>query len=60
MAKEYSIELTLTLPFTARNMEQAEERAATLDNDIGEALGKLKLRWLGDLDYAWGDIEEEE
>lgn len=60
MAKDYTVEVTLVMPFTASGPTQAEERAATLEDAIGEAISRLKLRWLGDVDFQWSEIEGEE
>lgn len=59
MAKDYTVEVILVIPFTASGPTQAEERAAILEDAIGESLGKLNPRWLGDIDAQWGEVEED-
>jgi hypothetical protein len=60
MAREYEVEVNLTIRFTASGQTQAEERTQTLDDAIGQALGKLKYRWVGDIDQATAEPEEVE
>ena len=58
MAKDYTVEVALTIPITASGPTQAEQRAETLDAAIGKALGEIKYSWVGDIDQATSEPEE--
>ena len=55
--KDYSIEITVTIPITARNEEQAQERAELLLDCI-KFEGPKRAKWYGDVDFGDPAVEE--
>ena len=47
--KDYTVTITMTIPIQARNQEQAEERAETMENAVKIDLPK-SARWYNGID----------
>lgn len=59
--KRYTATVSILVPITARNDEQAQERATTLQEAAANGLLALRKPWIdGDMDYPEPEIEEEE
>ena len=55
--KDYTVTITMTIPIQARNQEQAEERAETMENAIKIDLPK-SARWYNGIDEFANTVEE--
>ena len=55
--KDYTVIITMTIPIQARNQEQAEERAETMENAIKIDLPK-SARWYTGIDEFANSAEE--
>ena len=53
---EYAVTITHIYNLTARNEEQAEERAQDLENALG--IKNLKVRWQWDMDSSECQVDE--
>ena len=54
---DYNVTITFSIPITARNGEQAEERAEQLTQAV-QLDPKFKKPWLGDMDAPETEVEE--
>lgn len=57
MAKDYNVTISFTIPITARNQDQAEERAGQLQDWIKLDSPKSKP-WFGDMEVNDTQVEE--
>jgi len=55
--KDYTVTITMTIPIQARNQEQAEERAETMENAVKIDLPK-SARWYNGIDEFTNSAEE--
>ena len=55
--KDYTVTITMPIPIQARNQEQAEERAETMENAVKIDLPK-SARWYNGIDEFANSAEE--
>ena len=55
--KDYTVTITMTIPIQARNQEQAEERAESMENAIKIDLPK-STRWYNGIDESVNSVED--
>ena len=58
MMKDYTVTITIYIPIQARNQEQAEERADTIQDAITIGLPKSARWYSGDYDEFANSAEE--
>lgn len=55
---DYLVTIKVPYQITARNMEQAKERASEIENAITFDFKKKSPRWLGDMDMIEVEVQE--
>lgn len=55
--KDFSVSIMLTIPISARNEDQAADRAVEMQDWIKWDPPK-KVKWAGDVDYGDPEVEE--
>ena len=55
---DYTATITITVPITARNPGQAQERAGQLENWVKVDIPKTR-KWAGDVEIEVGEVTED-